>query len=289
MARQIAAGGSASACSRPDTPVGALSICSPSRARDSASSPASAESSATTRTRALGAEGPALIALGSSNQKWCGRLGALEADSPAALGHDLVAQREAETRATDLARVRGVRAEELREDLRLLSGRDAQARVAHADAGEALIRTRRERHRSAARRILDRVGEQVGDHLADAIAIPDQRERMTRRGELEPVTRGLRREDVHLVLQEIIQVERFEREREAPGLQPLQIEVVGSARSGAAPRRRSSPGSDGMCPRRGHGAAAAAANPRTAVGRVRSSCDTVATSSSSPVRPRARR
>ena len=49
---------------------------------------------------------------------------------------------------------------------------------------------------------------------------------MTRRGELEPVTRGLRREDVHLVLQEIIQVERFEREREAPGLQPLQIEEV---------------------------------------------------------------
>ena len=110
--------------------------------------------------------------------------------------------------------------------LRLLCGRDAQAAVAHADAREALIRSRRDGHRSAAGRILDRVGEQVGDHLADAIAVPDQRQRMTRRGELEPVTRGLRREEVHLLLQELVQVERFEREREAPRLQPLQIEEV---------------------------------------------------------------
>ena len=76
-------------------------------------------------------------------------LAALEADAPAVRGDDLVAEREPEARAADLARVRGVDAEEAREDLRLLARGDAEAGVGHLDAREALARRRRDRHGAA--------------------------------------------------------------------------------------------------------------------------------------------
>ena len=62
---------------------------------------------------------------------------------------------------------------------------------------------RRDRHGAAGGRVLDRVGEQVGDHLPDAVAVADHRERLVRRVELEPVIRGLRREELDLVLEQL--------------------------------------------------------------------------------------
>ena len=110
------------------------------RARgDSASSVASGGSSSITSTRgaAVGARWRARRSAARTRTSLPSPSRALEADAPAVGGHDLVAEREPEARAADLARVGGVDAEELREDVRLLVGRDADAGVADADAREA--------------------------------------------------------------------------------------------------------------------------------------------------------
>ena len=149
------------------------------RARGSrASTVASVGSSSITSTRARLSAALARQALGSSNQNVLPAPSSLvEADLPAVGGHDLLAERQAEPRAADLARVRGVDAEEAREDVRLLAGGDAEAGVGHLDAREALAGRRRDRHGAAGGRVLDGVGEQVGDHLPDAVAVADHRQR----------------------------------------------------------------------------------------------------------------
>ena len=106
------------------------------------------------------------------------------------------------------------------------AGGDAESGVGHLHAGEALARGGRDRHGAAGGRVLDRVGEQVGDDLPDAVAVADHRQRLVRRGELELVGRGLRREELDLVLEQLGELERLEREREAPGLDLLHVEEV---------------------------------------------------------------
>ena len=153
----------------------------------------------------------------------CHVLGA-EADAPRATIS--VAQRETQAGAADLAGVRGIDAEEAREHLRLLPGRDAEPGIADADADDPVRAGCGDRHRAARGRVLDRVGQQVGEHLPDAVAVADQRERLAGRSELDPLTAGLRRAQFHLVVDEVGQLERLEGQREAPGLDLLQIEEV---------------------------------------------------------------
>ena len=107
------------------------------------------------------------------------------------------------------------------------SGRDAEARVAHLHAGEALARDGRDRHGAAGGRVLDRVGEQVGDHLPDAVAVADHRQRLvaacrTRAGG----SSACAAKSSTSCSSSAAELERLEREREAPGLDLLHVEEV---------------------------------------------------------------
>ncbi len=93
---------------------------------------------------------------------------------------------------------------------------------------------RRDRDAAAGRRVLDGVREQVRDDLSDAAAVADQLERRARGLEDESMNPGLGREQLDLLRQELAQLERLEREREAPGVHLLHVEeIVDQAREAA--------------------------------------------------------
>src|SRR4051794_4387298 len=92
-----------------------------------------------------------------------GRAGAgpaLEADRAAVRLDDLARDREAEPRPGDAAR-RRVPAEELREDLRLVGQRDADAVVDDLEPQTVAAVVHDELDRAALRRVLDGVADQV--------------------------------------------------------------------------------------------------------------------------------
>ena len=105
---------------------------------------------------------------------------ALDLDRAAVHVHDRADDRQPETAAAAAGLVRPRAAVEALEDVRHLGGVDADARVGHLDPCAVGRRRDVDRHRPAARRELDRVGDEVGDDLADArriVADPDRRAR----------------------------------------------------------------------------------------------------------------
>src|SRR4029079_11582894 len=79
---------------------------------------------------------------------------------------ELAADVEAEAGAPDAAREVGVEPEELLEDARLLPGRDPEALVLDADPGAVSRLAQQDPHAAAVRRVLDRVVDEVRQHLA---------------------------------------------------------------------------------------------------------------------------
>ena len=113
--------------------------------------------------------------------------------------HDLSRERKPETATGDLRSVATLDAEELFEDVQLLVIWDAQpsvldgyARSRSADPGANV-------NRAARLRLLDRIRQQVRDHLPDARAIAADRQRLRWKVERESVRRRLGRELRHLL------------------------------------------------------------------------------------------
>src|SRR6478672_11951596 len=91
-------------------------------------------------------------------------LGAREADATPVGLHDISRHCEAETRARYTAGS-GVSAKEFRKDLRLLAQRDAHALVPHPNPHRPVLLVGADLDDAALRRVLDRVRDQVSDHL----------------------------------------------------------------------------------------------------------------------------
>ena len=224
---QTTAGGRASARASPAVPVAAVSTSSPSSARPSASSTASSASSSITSTCARLSAALARQALGSSNQNVLPAPSSLSNPISPPCAATISWQSARPSPVPPIARV----SEESARKNRLKTcfcwfGRDAETGIRDADACKALARRRRDRHGAAGRRVLDGVREQIRDHLADAAAVADHRERLVRQLEDEPVARRLGGEQLDLLGQQGAQLERLERECEAPGFDPLDVEEI---------------------------------------------------------------
>ena len=97
--------------------------------------------------------------------------GAGEADLAAHQGQDLAADGEAQARAAEPPGGGGVGLDELVEQLRRALGGDAHAGVGDADLQQVALGVDPRRHRAGLGE-LQRVGEQVGDHLPQAHLVP---------------------------------------------------------------------------------------------------------------------
>ena len=153
-------------------------------------------------------------------------LDAVEANPPAVGLVDLAAEGEPETRAADLPRVRRIDPEELGEEPRLLDRGNSEPRIADGDTDAAVLPLCRHLNRAARRRILDRVREQVRNHLRHTVALADDLEGLAGGGQTDLVGVALSGERLDLLFERLRQVERLEREREAPFLDPLEVEEV---------------------------------------------------------------
>ena len=95
----------------------------------------------------------------------------LDPDPAAHPAHDLAADVEAEARAADAAREIRVEAIELLEDPLVLGGRDSESPVADGESHTPLDRLQLELDPAAVRGVLDRVLDQVDEHLAKPVRI----------------------------------------------------------------------------------------------------------------------
>src|SRR5690348_15907270 len=98
---------------------------------------------------------------------------ALHRNLPAVRHDDLARDREPESAAAVRRRFLVVRLEELLEDVRQLLQRDAGARVAYIEMHLLIHRIHEQLHRSAALRELERVRDEIAEHFADAVGIPE--------------------------------------------------------------------------------------------------------------------
>src|SRR5437588_9646417 len=96
---------------------------------------------------------------------------ALDPDAAFEAAHQLAADVEAEARAADAARHVRVEAIELLEDAPALGDRDAEALVRDRPADAALSLRHLDRDGAAFRRVLDRVLDQVHEHLAELLLV----------------------------------------------------------------------------------------------------------------------
>src|SRR5205085_7739477 len=99
----------------------------------------------------------------------------LRADREAAAHQldELARDEQAEAAAADATAHAGVEATELLEDPRLLVVRDPEPLVADGEADDAVFRGQDHVDPAAARRILRRVLDEVGEHLAHKLGIPE--------------------------------------------------------------------------------------------------------------------
>ena len=133
--------------------------------------------------------------------------------------------REAEAAPLDSLRSR-LAAHELAEDLTLEVRGDADALVLDADADDVVVSLAGDAHDAAARRILDRVREQVRDHLGEAIGVAAHGQRRRRQRDVEQVLRALAREELRLFAHDGTDVDQLFRDRELALLEPLDVEEV---------------------------------------------------------------
>src|SRR5881397_2127556 len=97
---------------------------------------------------------------------------ARESDAAAVGLDDAARDREAETGAGEAALAR-LGPEELREDPRLVLGRDADALVPHLDPDGAVVECAADLDHAALRRVLDGIGEQVRVDLREAVGVAE--------------------------------------------------------------------------------------------------------------------
>ena len=180
---------------------GEVSCTFPDGCRGSAGAPA-----ATGRSRASAAEATAARSAAGVPSTRRGSRGsvtvnlrpiadaALDLDRAAVHVHDRADDREPEPAPAAARLVRPRAAVEALEDVRQLGRLDADARVGHLDPRPVRRRRHVDRDRAAARRELDRVGDEVGDDLADALRVvadPDRRDgEMQLDGDAAPLCRG---------------------------------------------------------------------------------------------------
>src|SRR5581483_11835474 len=144
---------------------------------------------------------------------------ALEGDRPAVLLDERAGDREAEARARDGAAGGGRRAEEPREDLRLLVGRDADAVVADDDTSTLAVALDADRHRAAGVGELHRVRDEVVEHLGDPRPVgAHRRRRVDRDLDADAPVGGGRPRRLGRALGDVAEVDRSEGELDAPRL-----------------------------------------------------------------------
>ena len=116
---------------------------------------------------------------------------------------------------------RAVRLPEPVENVGQELGADADARVADDDLGLAIGRADLDRHLAARGRELDRVPEQVPDHLPEAIRIGlDRRGLRPTQLELDPVNRRGRTDGIDRLLHDGHHVDRANRDAQLAGDDP---------------------------------------------------------------------
>ena len=108
---------------------------------------------------------------------------ALEPELTSVRLDDLPGEHKSKSGARDAELPAHVATEELREDLLLVPSRDAKPFVSHPDPGFIADRRCAHFHDSTVGGVLDRIREQVADHLGEAVAIAANGER--RIGQLE--------------------------------------------------------------------------------------------------------
>src|SRR5579885_2034747 len=99
---------------------------------------------------------------------------ALEPDPPAVGLHDVAHDGEPEPRGAGFGPVRAL--DEALEDALALLGGDARARVAHRDQHPAVLGARLEHDAPAARRVAERIGDEVRERPGDLRRVPGDRE-----------------------------------------------------------------------------------------------------------------
>src|SRR5205823_14321116 len=122
-----------------------------------------------------------------------------------------------------------VATKELREDPLLLVGRDSEALIAHPDPCLVTDERGAHAHEAALRRVLDRIREEIPDHLGEAVTVAEDDERVVGRIELELVVRALRRVEHDLCCEQIVQIGLLELQLDRPLLDPLDVEQIGRA------------------------------------------------------------
>src|SRR3954469_12464473 len=121
---------------------------------------------------------------------------------------------------------RGVSAEEFRKDLMLLAGRDAHPLVANLDPDRAVLRLGGDLDDPSLWRILDRVRDQVSDHLTQAVRISEDGKRLRTDLDRELMLRALLAVQHRLLAEQCDHVHELLRPLEAALLDPPDVEEV---------------------------------------------------------------
>src|SRR5262249_39268571 len=124
-------------------------------------------------------------------------------------------------------------ADELPEDLTLKLLWDAYPFVLDADTDDAVLAHALDADDSPLGRVLDRVREQVRNHLREPVRVAVHRQRRRRQRDVEQVLGALAREEVGLLADDGAHVDEVPRDRELPLLEALHVEEVVDERSEA--------------------------------------------------------
>src|SRR5207342_2414646 len=102
----------------------------------------------------------------------------------------------------------GGAAEELVEHTLAILRRDTEPGVGHREHGATVALAHEDQYYAALWRVLDRMREQVSDHLGEAVAVAVDDQRVVRHVEHELVRLRVREEQSRLLARELDEVER---------------------------------------------------------------------------------
>src|SRR5215203_5453011 len=143
-----------------------------------------------------------------------------------AVGFDDVARYSQSEAGASYTASGGIASEEFRKDLWLLAGRDAYPLVANLHADRSVLGLGRDLDDPALRGVLDRIRDQVPDHLAKPVRVSHHRKRLRAHFDRELVLRALLAVELRLLAEQGDHVHQLLRALEAALLDAAHVEEV---------------------------------------------------------------